>query len=1038
MLAHAILASQKDTSVAVPVGIGALLMLIAGGAFWAVSSFFGGLLSGLGDRSAGGLVAHVTGLSSLRGRLLLKYRRSVELNLATHPLGFDDSETIDIQSVYVPLHHERDGRREDVYTEIRIQKRSIVTGAAGAGKSLLLKNSMLIWAAGNRHADGKGQIPVMIELHRCNTDDSGIEQLAADELTRNQIRQSHARAFVDRALREGRLRLLLDGLDEVGRDRQERVTRMVRDFARAYPGCQIVVTCRDTAYYGQLSPEFNHIVRVAEFDDASVYRLLGRWPGLQRTDMDRLLVTLHSNPPLMRLARSPLLLTMIAYLYVHKFAKTGRTLPASRATFYETAILHLLGRDRELGRAGSLSTYEVSDKLAAVQRIALTLQDGTDDTDDRLAITRAWAISVIRNVLPDINLDDTHAIPLLDEIVDRSQLLIALDRSRTRYAFRHLTMQEYLAARELTDQPDRLMECYRRDPAAWREVVKLWCGGGVRDCTGVIREVMRSPELLDRVLALECLADARQIDDVYATVIIGQFLALLGEPRPESGAIVAAFGAVAAATGPRGRKVLAALVEAAVDANADASTRQAAIQALSASGRNEAAEALIPLAAANREARAALRAMGDLAVPALIGRARAGELHAVDDLATIGTPAAADALTALLWLLHPVATRAAWWLAELLVNPDIEDGMRQSAVTIPAGAGTLDWIWQPFDGNGASTLRLITGRIGYLLDTSQDGDIPDSAGVLDLRIALPIAGLAIADRTSGEGALKTDTLLAGLTDQVRVVGQEENIELGSEPSWAEIGGLCRAVARHQTPSTKAVGLTAAIVSSLQLDQRYVRLIERIDWPARAHLAGQVGDRHMHRVSSRDWVLVNRRPRSARVLWGLHASVWALMLCGTIGLAIWEQVLAVRGEFSSGLLARVSSGLRGSARHDWISVMAHPQDSWVALVGSGVVVAALVVYTSGVIKNADIAALIAGLAFLGPVPIACFAIFLTWVTLHGLIGMALLLVVVFATIAALIITAIWADDRAHQLANPLRRCLIAGRQSLRDRVSVIAE
>ncbi|HXL87529.1 MAG TPA: NACHT domain-containing protein [Streptosporangiaceae bacterium] len=1036
MLAHTVLAIRNEISVPLPVGVATLLAVMAGVAFWAASTFFGGMLEGLGDRSAGGLVVHLARVRSLCGGRVRRYRRAVELNMATHPLGFDDSETIDIRSVYVPLHHECDGRREDVYTQIRRQKRSVVTGAAGAGKSLLLKNSMLIWAAGNGRAGGKGQIPVMVELHRCNADDGGIEQLVVDELARNQVRRG-ARAFVDNALHEGRLRLLLDGLDEVGRHQQERVARMIRDFARTYPTCQLVVTCRDTAYYGQLSPEFSHIVRVAEFDDVSVHRLLGRWPGLQRTDVDRLLATLRGNPPLMRLARSPLLLTMIAYLYVHKFARTGRALPASRASFYETAIFHLLGRDRELGRSGSLSTYEVSDKLAAAQRIAVTLQEGTNDTDDPLTITRAHAISVVRNVLPDINLDDSNAIPLLDEIVNRSQLLIAQDRGRTRYVFRHLTLQEYLAARELADEPDRLLQCYRRDPAAWREVVKLWCGGGIRDCTGVIREVMRSTEPLDRVLALECVADARQINDDYAAAVIDQFLALLGRRLPERQAIISAFGAVAAAPGPRGRKVLAALVETADSANANSGQRQAALHALAASGQTDAAEALIPLAAADQEAQVALRAMGDLAVPALTKRARAGDLHALDDLAMIATPAAADALTALLWEHGPAATRAAWWLAELLVNPDVEDGLRQSAVTIRPGARTLDWIWRPFGAKGTSTLPPIAGRVGYLLDTSPEDAIPDSTGNLDVRIALPIVGLAIAERTSGASAVKADAFLPGLGALVRAVGRDEGIEVKGEFDWAKVDEVCRAAGCHQAPSPNAVALTEAIVSRLHMDKRYVHLIERLDWPTRANLAGAAGDKHMGRVSSRDWVRVNRHPRPATVLWALHISLWTLTLLGATGIALYEQVLDVRGEFSSGLLAKVSDGLRGSAHHRWFTVMAHPWGSWISLIGCGFIVAAFVIFWTDRLLG-DYLFIKIALIIIGFLGIIGFALYLTWLTLLALLGKVLFEVTLGAVIAALIATAMWADERTHQVANPLRRCLIAGRQSLRDRVSVIAE
>ena len=351
MLPHNALAGQSRFVLALPYGIGAVFAIFVVVAFWTGKKFLEGFLDGLGGQSAEGLVGSLGRAGSLRRGRLRKYRRAVQVNLATHPLGFDGSGAIDIRSRYVPLQYERDGRREDVYARIREEKRSVVTGAPGAGKSLLLKNSMLIWAEGSRVTrqprDSRRQIPVIVDLHRCNANDGDIPRLITEELARNQVHR--ADSFAAKALREGRLRLFFDGLDEVGRDRHEHVANMLRDFSRTYPACQMVVTCRDASYYGQLSPEFGHVVRVADFDDASMRQLLSRWPGLGRADVDRLVNTLRSNPPLMRLARSPLLLTMIAYLYVNRFAKTGRTFPASRATFYETAIMHLLGRDRELG-----------------------------------------------------------------------------------------------------------------------------------------------------------------------------------------------------------------------------------------------------------------------------------------------------------------------------------------------------------------------------------------------------------------------------------------------------------------------------------------------------------------------------------------------------------------------------------------------------------------------------------------------------------------------------------------------------------------
>lgn len=563
-----------------PYGIGFLLALAV--LIWLVKAFFGEWVKKAGERSFGKIFS---GKGRVGGRKLRGYRQAVDSDYGKHALGFFRTEPIDIRTVYVPLQYEGGERREDVYERIRAELRSVVVGPAGAGKSLLLKNSMLIWAAApaGRHQ----HVPVMVDLHRCNTGDRSLHDLVIDELHRNRLhrRREAVVSFVQDALHDGRLRLLFDGLDEVGRDNQDWVVRELRDLAVSYPTCQMVVTCRSAVYHGQLAPEFGHVVQVAEFDDASVRRLLGNWPGIEEAGgADRLFDMLRKNPPLMRLARSPLLLTMMAYLHVEGFAKTGRTLPNSRAEFYDKAIAHLLGRDVDLGRGKSLTVYHVGEKLAALQRVALALQETPpDEAADRLTMSRRGLLAAIGQTLPELNLEGSHAKPLLDEIVDRSQLLVPLDRSNWLYQFRHLTMQEYLAARELTSDPDRLMARYRADPDAWRETVKLWCADG-RDCTPVVAEVFAADELRHKVLALECLADAKRISVPLADQVISYFLGRLGEGGSDGEAIIRGFGAVAADARPRGNSVLEQLTVL-VQSGRRSRGRPAVLRALAASGR---------------------------------------------------------------------------------------------------------------------------------------------------------------------------------------------------------------------------------------------------------------------------------------------------------------------------------------------------------------------------------------------------------------------------------------------------------------------
>ncbi len=994
-----IFVAAAKSSAATHYGWYAVYAVGAAAALWIVQRFFGALLDRLGSDSAPILVKGFK-KGRLGGTRLGKYQRAVQDNFAGHALGFGGAAPIDIRQVYVPLSYERAGRREDVYARVRAERRSVVIGPAGAGKSLLLKNSMLIWADSSaaRHGHRRDRrVPVLIELHRCNSSDGDITQLVLEELDRNQVKRP--RSFVEKALRDGQLSLLLDGLDEVGKDQREQVIEMIMDFAKGNPACQIVVTCRDAVYRGELSERFQHVVRIADFDDASIRRFLGNWPGMERADVDGLSASLRSNPSLMHLARSPLLLTMIAYLYVNKFAKKSRSLPASRATFYETAINHLLDRDRELARAGSLSVYETGEKLPVLQRIALTLQQSATGIDDRKEISYTSALAITQSVLRDINLDQPHAKPLLMEIVDRSQLLIPLDQRRTEFAFRHLTLQEFLAARELADRPDDLLTGYRNDPDGWREVVKLWCGG-IRDCTVMVYEVLSWGTPQQQLLALECLAEAKYIDDRYADEVIGWFMQQLRHPNGKERALITAFGAVAASGGPRGERVLRELIGMATSRHSQ--ERLAACRALSASGRQEAAAVLAPMAARDDEARAALRAMGELAIPVLAERAADGDEQTVDDLALIATPAAAEALAGLLHATEKVAVKAAWRLAELLTNPDIEEGLKSSGYQVPGPVqSAYYWVWQPFarPDTQDDPIGSIVARIADLISVNPEY-APDSDAKIDPRIAIPLAGLAIRRRLESTSHSFREQLKRN--PLIPKDGEAHFITLARSPTPADDAEKAR---------------VAAVLDELRLARAHRALIERLPWPAKARLVATVFGTRITSTNQRDWQNVWTASKSGEALWGVFGTALALSMLSVIVFGIYWQIETIRG-----------------ASHFWPGWA-----GWCLLAaffgGIAVFILAVAIGENAldVAIDEDTLAAIGMVAVVGAIVadiLESSRVLSTW------IGWTIVAPALTGVICGLILLALLAARRDRRYGNPLRACLFASGQHFADRTSVI--
>src|SRR5262249_40089223 len=149
--------------------------------------------------------------------------------------------------------------------------------------------------------------------------------------------------------------------------------------------------------------------------------------------------------------------------------------------------------------------------------------------------------------------------------------------------------------------------------------------------TAVIQSVMQ----LDEVLALECLADATRVEEVFATEAIERMKPALKDARPDD-PVVRAFGLLASDRRPRGREVFDFLVE-----RARGTTQQPSYAAaLAATNLKGAADVLAELARNNTHLTPLLVKMGNLAVPGLSRRVDAGERDALGSLTEIGTPRA--------------------------------------------------------------------------------------------------------------------------------------------------------------------------------------------------------------------------------------------------------------------------------------------------------------------------------------------------------------------------------------------------------------
>ena len=678
-------------------------------------------------------------------KALRRYKQALINQYSQFKIPFGTERFLDMAKIYVPLKIKEKGdlagarnlndnidgeenvekeEIEGLETLIRF-KRVVIVGAPGSGKSMLLRHITLSYARNISNDLPKQTIPVLLKLSRFNDSDKSVEDHIADVFDSHGF--PHANNFIRQGLNQGTLLLLFDGLDEVDSNKRQQVATRIKDFLERDENiqCQAAITCRTAVYGNELNDAVEQTLELVEFSDQQIRQLLTSWPAMPPgKSAEQLILALRERPNIMSLARNPLLLTIVAFLYTDA---VNFVLPYSRTEFYEQAIDVLLQLKNEYNH------YKKSQKDLVLQRLALVNQDshGTQD-QNRVTFDLKTALKEVKDLLPELNLENKDADLLLDEIVKRSGLLLELDGGKL-YQFTHLTLQEFFAASALAQDSAGLLERFKKDQAAWRETVKLWCGLG-HDSTRFIKTLYNENPLL----ALECLSDAQKIKPEVAEDIINEYKSRFGTATEDGEAITLTFGAIASGPTVRSKSVLAFLID---TLNTDGERRIAAAIALSHTNQPSAVKPLSPYFHTIPEVQQAFKRMGDLAVPRLKEFADDGDVQALSTLQGIGTPQAANALAGMLWHQDDVfASKAAWCLATLLSNTTIETSLRHYPLPESSKARPgFKWIWEPFNEDFTSSLPTICGRIGHLMYYPYSADIPtELSSKADKRIIIPL------------------------------------------------------------------------------------------------------------------------------------------------------------------------------------------------------------------------------------------------------------------------------------------------------------
>jgi predicted NACHT family NTPase len=200
--------------------------------------------------------------------------------------------------------------------------RVVIMGGPGSGKSVALRViARDAWSL----VDARQQlplIPVLLTFADYRRAQFNLTEALVESMCRHGFlsragldRREAARKFMQESLGTGRVLILLDALDELDfGDRSEAARRLNSDL-RAYPLAPAIITCREAAWRGQFSFPGQIVVRMADFTPAAIRQFVHNWSFQLPKSARELLAVIQEQPHVGQLARNPLMLTIIAFLY---------------------------------------------------------------------------------------------------------------------------------------------------------------------------------------------------------------------------------------------------------------------------------------------------------------------------------------------------------------------------------------------------------------------------------------------------------------------------------------------------------------------------------------------------------------------------------------------------------------------------------------------------------------------------------------------------------------------------------------------------